>query len=289
LIDQNPVIKDCTGEADIMAVKDPTPAVVHGNIHEARADTSKLTPGTTSPPSDNEAKGKAANSSTKFQSESQPGPIVHNKPTTVTLYASRDLEATGLIPGMHDLINAAFAKSHSRAEALPAQQLRLQSHQQLVQELSSPGTFTYVITYTGTNDVIGVASAKSYKSTATRQVARIEEPKSAFMRTGASEPNTEGWELSSMAVSPSLQRQGLAGLLMGLVEAEVKRWFLLARAKVGREDIGLVMLLTTVKEINWDFYTRRGYRADYETFHGPGWLGSENGFTVVHMSKRVEV
>jgi hypothetical protein len=75
--------------------------------------------------------------------------------------------------------------------------------------------------------------------------------------------------------------------LMNLVEAEVKRRFLVTRAKTGPQDLGLIMLLTTVKEINWEFYMRRGYRADYETFHGPGWLGSEDGFTVVHMSKKV--
>lgn len=272
-----------------MAVTEPQPVVVHGHAYEKEVDASKLIPCTTFPAPSSEMNPKNPYPSVQSQPQSQSGPVIHNNPTTITLYASRDLEAAGLIPGMHDLINEAFAKSHNGSGAMSAARLRLQSHRQLVLELSGPATFTYVITYTGTHTVIGVASAKLYKSTASRLPARIEDPKNAFIRTGAAEPNTEGWELSSMAVSPSLQRQGLAGLLMNLVEAEVKRRFLLAKAEGAVPDVGLVMLLTTVKEINWDFYTRRQYQADYETFHEPGFLGSEKGFTVVHMSKRVAV
>jgi GNAT superfamily N-acetyltransferase len=272
-----------------MAVKDPAPAAAHGHVHKVEVDASKLIPGTTFPATENDPVDKSPHAGIQVQPQSQPGPLVHNKPTTVTLYASRDLEAAGLIPGLHDLINEAFAISHNRSGTMSAGALRLQSHQQLVLELSAPGTFTYVITYTGTNTVIGVASGKRYKSTASRQPVQIEVPKSAFTRTGASEPNTEGFELSSMAVSPSLQRQGVAGLLMELVEEEVKRRFLISRAETGPPDLGLVMLLTTVKEINHQFYARRNYQVDYETFHDPGCLGSENGFTVVHMSKKVEV
>jgi GNAT superfamily N-acetyltransferase len=171
---------------------------------------------------------------------------------------------------------------------MSAKEPRLQSHGQLVQELSGPGMFTYVITYTGTDTVIGVASAKRYKVISSPP-AELGIQKRAFTRIGASEPNTEGFELSSMAVSPSLQRQGLAGFLMTLVEEEVKRRFLIARADTGPPDLGLVMLLTTVKEINSKFYTRRGYSLDYETSHEAGFLGSESGFSVAHMSKKIAV
>ena len=267
-----------------MAVKDPAPATVHDYAHSVEVDASKLIPGTTFPAVKSGQVDEIPHAEIQVQSQSHPGPLVHNKPTTVTLYASRDLEAAGLIPQMHDLINDAFAVSHNRSGIMSDGALRLQSHRQLVLELSGSGTFTYVITYAGTNTVIGVASGKRYKSTPSSQIS-VE--KSAFTRTGAGEPNTEGFELSSMAVSPSIQRQGLAGLLMNLVESEVKRRFLISRAETGPPDLGLVMLLTTVKEINCEFYTRRDYKADYETFHGPGFLGSEVGFTVVHMSKRV--
>jgi hypothetical protein len=48
-------------------------------------------------------------------------------------------------------------------------------------------------------------------------------------------------------------------------------------------------LLTTIKEVNGKFYTGKGYAEDYEMWYGPGWLGSKSGFTVVHMSKWVEI
>jgi GNAT superfamily N-acetyltransferase len=272
-----------------MAVKDPTPAAAQSHVHEVEVNTPKLFPGTTFPATGNGTTVQANYVSTQSQPQSQPGLTIHNKPTAITLYASRDLEAAGLIPSLHDLINTAFSNSHSRSDSMGDSSLRLHSHDQLVRELSGPGTFTYVITYSGTTTAIAVASGKLYKSTGPRQPARLEDPKTAFTRSGASEPDTEGWELSSMAVDPALQRQGLAGLLMDLVEAEVKRRFLVARAERNEPDVGLVMLLTTIKEINGGFYSRRGYGADYETYHGPEWLGSEGPFTVVHMSKKIAV
>ena len=268
-----------------MAVKDPAAATVHDCAHNVEVDASKLIP-VTNPPAMNEPLNEIHRAGLQVQPQSQPGPLVHNKPTTVTLYASRDLAAAGLIPGLHDLINDAFAGSHSRSGAMSAKEPRLQSHGQLVQELSGPGMFTYVITYTGTDTAIGVASAKRYKSISSPP-AELGIQKRAFTRIGASEPNTLGFELSSMAVSPSLQRQGLAGFLMTLVEEEVKRRFLITRAETGPPDLGLVMLLTTIKQINAEFYTRRGYSLDYETVHEAGFLGSENGFSVAHMSKKV--
>jgi GNAT superfamily N-acetyltransferase len=272
-----------------MAVKDPTPAAPQGHIHEVEVNTPKLFPGTTFPAPSNGTTAQANYANIQSEPQSHPGPTINSNPTTITLYASHSLSAAGLIPTLHDLINTAFSHSHSRADSMGDSSLRLHSHDQLVRELSGPGTFSYVITYTGTTTAIAVASGKLYKSTGPRQPARLEEPKTAFTRSGAGEANPEGWELSSMAVDPALQRQGLAGLLMDLVEGEVKRRFLVARAEGGKAGVGLVMLLTTIKEINGGFYARRGYGADYETYHGPEWLGSEGPFTVVHMSKKIAV
>jgi GNAT superfamily N-acetyltransferase len=272
-----------------MTVKDPTTtAAAQTHIHEVETNTPKLFPGTTFPAPENET-SKQTYAKIQSPPKSHPGPTIHNKSTTITLYASHSLSSAGLIPPLHDLINTAFSHSHSRADSMGDSSLRLHSHEQLVRELSGPGTFTYVITYTGTTTAVAVASGKLYKSTLTRQPVRLENPKSAFTRSGPAEPDTEGWELSSMAVDPALQRQGLAGLLMDLVEGEVRRRFLVARAEGGKAGVGLVMLLTTIKEINWGFYSRRGYAADYETYHGPEWLGSEGPFTVVHMSKKIVV
>jgi GNAT superfamily N-acetyltransferase len=270
-----------------MAVKDTFHTPINGDALELPTDTAGILPGTTFPTK--LTSGEPHKDHSQVSSQSHPGPTVHSKETTVTLYASRDLKAAGLIPQIHDLINNAFGTSHSVSGCFPADRYRLRSHDQLVAELSGPEIFTYVITYTGTKTVIGVASAKRYKDTVTVKPATEEDQKSTFTRSGVFGPNSEGWELSLMAVDPSLQRQGLAGLLMKLVEDEVKRRFVLDRSERGLPDLKLVMLLTTVKEVNWDFYVRRGYQLDYETFHGPGWLGSSTGFHVVHMSKVPEL
>jgi len=270
-----------------MTVKDSTYVSNNGGALEVSTDAARLLPGTTIPTA---LKGGGLEKDHfHVSTQSQPGPIIRSQATTITLYASRDLEPAGLIPGIHDLVVHAFGASHNTSGIFPDESRRLDSHHQLVQELSGPGTFTYVITYTGTKTVIGVASGKRYKDAVVSKPLSKEDPKSTFIRSGVYGPKSEGWELSLMAVDPSLQRQGLAGLLMNLVESEVKRRFVLGRAERGLPELGLIMLLTTVKEINWGFYVRRGYQLDYETVHEPGWLGSSTGFHVVHMSKQAEV
>lgn len=274
-----------------MAIKESPKARINGNnAHNINASKLSSTTTTTLPHTSVTKDSRSGEESSHTDAQSHPGPTINGKPTTITLHASYALQPAGLIPSIHDLLNDAFSVAQSRSGTMPYETLRLQSHDQLVKELSGKSTFTYVMTYTGTKTVIGVASAKRYHepSPQTKQ-GSINELKSAFVRTGASQPNTEGWELSSMAVEPSLQRQGLAGLLVELVEAEVKRRFLLDRVERGTPDLGLVMLLSTIKEINLGFYSRRKYQPDYETFQRPGYDGSATGFTVVHMSKRVAI
>lgn len=273
-----------------MAIEESPKARINGNnAHNINSPTLSSAMTTTLPHTSVIKGSHNEEESSYTDAQSHPGPIINNTATTITLHASHNLQPAGLIPPIHDLMNAAFSTAQAHSGIMPHETLRLQSHSQLIQELSGKDTFTYVITYTGTRTVIGVASAKRYHAKPSPKPPSIDDPESAYVRTGPSQPNTEGWELSSMAVDPSLQRQGLAGLLMELVEAEVKRRFMLARAERGMPDLGLVMLLSTIKDINWDFYVRRKYRPDYETFQGPGWDGSFNGFTVVHMSKRVDI
>lgn len=230
-----------------------------------------------------------AKRSSRIGVRSQPGPTIDNRPTTATLYQSKDLLAAGQIPGMHDLINVAFAYSHNRVGLFPNDSLRLESHGQLIEALSADDTFTYVVSYADTDVAIGVASAKRYRETIELQAVTIDNPAGAWKRTGFSDPDIEGWELSLMAVDPSLQRKGLAGLLMELVEGEVKTRFSQARVERALPGLKLVMMLTTAKEVNEGFYKRKGYSLDYETFHGPGWFGSPKGFHIAHMSKQVEL
>lgn len=269
-----------------MTIKEPSQNNPDGVAQEVDLDPEKILPGTTFPQTN--GKSGSPDEAAHISPKSQPGPMINNRPTTVTLYQSEALKFAEQIPKLHDLINDAFDVSHATTGVLPDSYTRLESHEQLTQELSGKSTFTYVITNTDTSQVIGTASAKRYKDTLERTAPCIERPRTCFMRTGTSGRDTEGWELASMAVDPTLQRKGLAGLLIELVEGEVKRRFVAAKKQDEAPQRRLVMLLTTIKEVNLQFYSRRGYGLDYETYQEPGWYGSLTGFRVVHMSKQLD-
>jgi hypothetical protein len=82
---------------------------------------------------------------------------------------------------------------------------RLQSEAQLINELPGPSTFTYLITCTSTNIIIGTASAKRYLSEASEaQLAKS--IVGTFTRVGPSKENAIEWELATMAVDPLFQQ-----------------------------------------------------------------------------------
>ena len=124
-----------------------------------------------------------------------------------------------------------------------------------------------------TDDVIATASGKIYKGD-NIVVDKYDHDNNPWSRHGPVPPDAEAWELSTMAVDPKLQRKGIAKYLMELTEAEIKRTFRRRVEKLkGRgEDPPkrLVMMITTVWEVNGAFYSKRGYRENYETFHPPG-------------------
>jgi GNAT superfamily N-acetyltransferase len=214
-----------------------------------------------------------------------PGPNIIDCPTTIALYTSQTLQSSGLVSQLYDLINNAFTVSHDRSGIMPGSVRRLQSEAQLINELSGPDTFTYLVICTRTNKIIGTASAKPYLSEASEaQLAKS--VVGTFTRVGLSTEHAIEWELATMAVDPLFQQQGVAELLMSMVEGEIKRQL---RSEGREEGRAPKMLLTTIKEVNGKFYAGKGYAEDYETWYGPGWLGSKSGFTVVHMSRWVEI
>lgn len=217
-------------------------------------------------------------------SGSYPGPLINNCSTTITRHTLHSLQISGLIPQLFNLINAAFAVSHSRDGVIPTATLRLQSEAQLMEEFSASDAFTFVITYTGAKVALGTASAKPHRGGSLKHGATGAE-RSIFTRMEPLKGDVVGWELVTMAVDPLVQRQGLASMLMKMVEAEVKRRTISARLEEGKP---LVMLLSTVKEVNGAFYAKKGYVRDHEIQYGPGCMGSEHGFTVVHMHAQIE-
>ena len=221
---------------------------------------------------------------------SSPGPQVNDKPTTLTLFTPPQLAHSPLLPSLYKLVNDAFRIGHERDNNRFGTD-RLQYEGQLHDELGNkPGTFTYVLSYSGTDEVVATASAKPHAASLQfHKPGEILNPKNGkdttWTRLAPIAEGKEAWELSTMAVDPTLQRQGLAGYLMGVTEGEVKRRFCLDGAGGGE----LVLVIATVKERNGDFYARRGFGVDYEVWYEKGHVGSERGFHVVFMSKEVEV
>lgn len=210
------------------------------------------------------------------------GPEVNGRPTTVTLFSPSQLRRSSLLPSLYKVINEAFDGGHvGRDGVLILKGSRLRYDGQLFDELgTAPGTFTYIIFYSGTQDVVGTASVKRYLGKVA-VVAKDEEEKRAntWKRFGSVPSGTAAWELSTMAVDPRLQRQGLAGYLMELAEDEIKGRFkaVADEAHGDARATRLLTMITTIKQRNFDFYSRKGFVEDYETQYEKGWLGSERG------------
>lgn len=211
-----------------------------------------------------------------------PGPPVNGRETTVTLFTPLQLRHSPLYPSLHKIINDAFDGGHKQSGIFLVNSKRLRSDTQLFDELGSvPGTFTYIIYYSGTNDVVGTASGKRYLGRV-KVVEKVDDDTAranTWKRFGPVPDGTAAWELSTMAVDPSLQRQGLAGYLMKLTEDEIRRRFTALAAEDGNnvKPTRLLTMITTIKERNFEFYRRRGFVEDYETKYGPGWFDSDNG------------
>ena len=220
------------------------------------------------------------------------GPNVNGRPTTVALFSAAQLAGSRLLPSLYNVINKAFRGGHVKDGVTLVGDDRLVYENQFLDELgNAPDTFVYALYYSSTDTIVGTASAKRYLgNTISKTFDKSKTEKGdTFKRRGSVPPNSEAWELSTMAVDPSLQRQGVAAYLMKLVDAEVKRRFTVGMQ--ARQDLDsafpkqLIMRITTIKEQNEAFYSKRGFFKDYEIAYPKGHLGSERGFTVIHMSK----
>lgn len=249
--------------------------IVNGHVESANG----LIPGITFP----EKPEISKTSEPIGEPTSFPGPPVNGRETTLTLFSPQQLRRSPLYPSLFQTINDAFDGGHQSSGLFLVKSKRLRSDNQLFEELGTgSGTFTYIIYYTGTNDVIGTASGKRY----TGRMKIVEKDlddetrrSNTWKRFGLVPAGTAAWELSTMAVDPNLQRQGLARYLMKLTEDEIKRRFkaVVDEAKENEKPTRLLTMITTIKERNLDFYRRRGFKEDYETRYEAGWFGSENG------------
>ena len=270
-----------------MAIESPLP---NRATPQPSIDSNGILPGTTFAETNHKTRDDDAQSTTEPQSTS--GPQVSGKPTTLTLFSPSQLASSPLLPSLYKVVNEAFREGHERS-GLIVPRSRLQYEGQLHDELGNkPETFTYVLHYSGTNEVVATASAKPHAAELQfRKPGEITNPKNGkdttWTRLAPIDEGKEAWELSTMAVDPALQRQGLAGFLMRLTEEEVKRRVKAAGgAAEGKE---LVLVIASGKERNEEFYARRGFSKDYEIWYDKGHIGSVKEFHVIFMSKAVDM
>lgn len=233
---------------------------------------------------------------------SKPGPTINGKATTITIFHPSQLVDSPLIPLHRSVVNKAFSQSHISKGSLPGDIDRLQGPVQFLEELgNTPGTFTVIVYHEQPLQVLATASSKRYtgppKVIAGYDSTRLE----TFKRNVEKSKDFDQWELNMMVVDPEVQNQGLASLMIRLVEGEIRRRHVSMPPDQGGElehangngavaanPMGLMMILTTIKEINEVFYKKKGFTKDYETAWPPGYLRSPEGFSVIHMSKQLE-
>lgn len=200
---------------------------------------------------------------------SQDGPLVSEKVTTIHHYMVEKLPPW-LLDSLYSLINESFSSAHKDFN-----KKRLQSPKQIVQELGT-GSFLYALTShddTGSEIVICSCSARPF----TGEV----KPGSRFDRGPL--PNAKDevtWEIKFLVTLPTMQGQGLASLLLSLVEKE------LVRMTRSCPDVKILrIVLSTLLEANSAFYTARGWTLTKQT-HVPlsdSDLGT--AFTIAFMDK----
>ena len=144
--------------------------------------------------------------------------------------------------------------------------------------------------------VLGTASFRPYRH---KEYSTLDPISQAYSRKddpALLEPWIDNWEIKLLAVDPSIQKQGIASLMLRLVEEEIRRRWEAAvvgeLATVGAKrdrskgkERKLRLLLSTLKEMNAAFYERRGWVLTEDRRMGKGFQGSEIGFGSGFMEK----
>nr|POF15345.1 hypothetical protein CFP56_42234 [Quercus suber] len=230
---------------------------------------------------------------------SSPGPLVNGKPTSLTLYDPAQVATFAPLEAMKDMLNDTFRNTFISHKILSHVQ-RLRSAEQFQEEIGTDaGTFTYILTgCDDATDIVGTASGHRYVQPVLMAQADEESAKryQTFTRfeipEWARDDDTwevEVWELKTMGVALSAQRQGVAGMLVRATEDQVRaRFHERAAMGAGAKRRRCVMLLSTLMELNGEFYERKGYVCSSQKTFPAGHLESESAFTVGHLSKVLE-
>ncbi|KAL9603533.1 MAG: hypothetical protein Q9179_002150 [Wetmoreana sp. 5 TL-2023] len=220
-------------------------------------------------------------------------------PLTTRLLSSPSLSASPYFPDLVNVINRAFSHSHVHGagyEIFPSALKRLWKPEQLGAELGSEGFC--IIAFSSEGDgghgrLVGTASAKPYHAQKAREGAGGE-LNLMFKRSVAnkvvdsSETRDEEalptWELLAMAVEPDLQGQGISTQLLGLALEEIKRR-VAAETRIAKN--GVRIFISTMKELNEEYYLKKGWMTTDERRFPRGIAGSTNAFTIVDMVRTI--
>lgn len=240
------------------------------------------------------------------------GPDINGEPSVISLLTPEQLTQYPYLTSLRSLMNAAFAIHGAPANnyLIPHNSPRLQNDYQIQAELGSD-FFTYIVhAPIPANDdpprLYASASGRPYGvNKAEEGVAKEMELLIPKRRLDSEE--YEAWELKMLVVEPALQKQGLASLLMKLVEAEIvkrsaERWLQLATMRSihsnGQVGLGVsknetarakrvVLVLDTIREINEAYYLRRGFATTEVIPMQKGVFGSIRDWEMSFMQKDV--
>ncbi|KAG8989763.1 hypothetical protein FRB94_014029, partial [Tulasnella sp. JGI-2019a] len=215
-----------------------------------------------------------------------PGPQINGQPSIISLLTPEQLKNYPYLAPLRTLVNAAFISNHAGPVTdylFPDTLQRLVTDDQLSAELGG-NFFTYIVSSPIPEDglprLYASASGRLYIPKVVPQ--GVPEDVVVMQRTGALDlENQDVWELKMLVVDPTLQKQGLASLLMNLVEAEVVRRTAEKRSQLSTmQDVvdimpnskrateqsngpvvgkKVILTLDTCREINEAYYVRRGF------------------------------
>lgn len=171
--------------------------------------------------------------------------------------------------------------------------------------LSELGPSGFCLIAFSDSEIIGTISAKPFEeSKAEPAVAPDGHPRLLFkrpppvsreqevMRQGAEDEDGERWELLASAVALRVKGMGVASVLADNCVEEIRRMVREGERNGegevnGERDEKVILYLSTLQELNEEYYQKRGWRSTGVRRFEAGTAGSRDGFGVVEMVKVV--
>ena len=211
------------------------------------------------------------------------------------------------------LTNDAFSYSHSESipgrEYLPKSMGRYRQPTDIFDELGPEGFCMLAFENAEGTEIIGTISARPFNAQrvekgeknharflfkrapsaptttirngreATEQAGKAQEVEQALL-----DPDIENWELLASVVTFRVKGKGLASKMMEMCIDELRRRsFVKYQDRGGQGEVKLGLYLSTMKELNEEYYLKRGWVTTAEKKIDKGVMGSRDGFSVAEM------